>query len=390
LLDKDAAYKDKVNNAIQSSQSKAAGIGTTIKTINELGSMITNAAKLQVIASNEKATEAQKSDFKIAFANALNSIATAAKSDPKVLASYGQFLERTDTGKKDKSGNIIYDYKKDAEGNFITGKTNEEYLRRVGGRGKIPAGVVPEGSALKEIKEVSKGMTDYATSVMGKGPYNTLSDIYNILAKGGPGGKSITVEDLTKALNSGKYNKYLDTGSAAEMKSKGFFNPDGSLKDNARELVIRSQELQAGEQFNINGTTYNVKTGFDSRLNNPRAVRKAMGGYIKRAVSGVSGMTSSQPYLVGERGPELFIPSSGGQIIPNNLIGPKYDIGAGVVSSVTPGSVNSSYNNNVYNIDIDLNGTNVTTNDIIKAFKAELALIGAKEGRVRTFGGGVY
>jgi len=390
MLDKDAAYKDKLNEAMQSNQNKATGLGTTIKTVNELGASITNAAKLLAIASNEKATDAQKSDFKIAFANALNDIAKAAKSDPKVLEAYGQFLDRKDTGKKDKNNNPIYEYTKDSEGNFMPGKANEEYLRKTGGRGKIPGGLVPEGSALKEIKEVSKGMTDFATSVMGDGPYNTLSAIYNVLAKGGPGGKAVTVEDLTKALNSGKYDKYLDTGSAAEMKSKGFFNADGSLKDNARELAIRSQELQAGQQFNTNGTTYNVKTGFDSRLNNPRAVRKAMGGYIKRAVSGVSGMTSSQPYLVGERGPELFIPSSGGQIIPNNLIGPKYDIGAGVVSSVTPGSVNSSYNNNVYNIDIDLNGTNVTTNDIIKAFKAELALIGAKEGRVRTFGGGVY
>jgi hypothetical protein len=41
----------------------------------------------------------------------------------------------------------------------------------------------------------------------------------------------------------------------------------------------------------------------------------------------------------------------------------------------------------IYNIDIELNGTNITVDDIMKQFKSELALIGAKEGRVRTLGG---
>ena len=111
-----------------------------------------------------------------------------------------------------------------------------------------------------------------------------------------------------------------------------------------------------------------------------------MGGYITRAANGITGMTSSQPYLVGERGPELFVPSSGGQIIPNSILGPSYNIARGSSNSV-PGGVNSSYNNNVYNIDIALNGTNVTADDIMRKFKSELALIGAKEGRVRSFGG---
>jgi hypothetical protein len=132
--------------------------------------------------------------------------------------------------------------------------------------------------------------------------------------------------------------------------------------------------------------TYNVKTGFDSKLNNPRAVRRAMGGYVTRAVNGISGMTPSQPYLVGERGPELFVPSSGGQIIPNSILGPSYNIARGSSNSVQ-GGMNSSSSNIVYNIDIDLNGTNVTADDIMRKFKSELALIGAKEGRVRTLGG---
>ena len=48
---------------------------------------------------------------------------------------------------------------------------------------------------------------------------------------------------------------------------------------------------------------------------------------------------------------------------------------------------NTSSSNIIYNIDIDLNGTNVTADDIMRKFKSELALIGAKEGRTRNLGG---
>ena len=111
-----------------------------------------------------------------------------------------------------------------------------------------------------------------------------------------------------------------------------------------------------------------------------------MGGYVKRAANGITGMTGSQPYLVGERGPELFVPSSGGQIIPNNILGASYNIPSGRIGNIS-GMGNSSSSNIVYNIDIDLNGTNVTADDIMRRFKSELALINAKEGRTRNLGG---
>ena len=94
----------------------------------------------------------------------------------------------------------------------------------------------------------------------------------------------------------------------------------------------------------------------------------------------------STPYLVGERGPELFVPSSGGQIIPNNIMGARYNIPNGSITGVN-GMNSTSSSNTVYNIDIALNGTNVTADDIMRKFKSELALISAKEGRIRAVGG---
>jgi TP901 family phage tail tape measure protein len=375
LLDKDQEYKNALQEGAASQGKKADNLGATIKTVTDLGNELTRVAKMRAFTEPSKATQKEKDAFNINFSNVLNDIATAAKSNPKVLEAYGQYLTK-DVKQKD-------GFARDAKGNFIPLPINESSGAKI--PLKTGIGVLPQGAALTELDKLSGSMKSFAVDIVGELGY-TLSDIYMILAKGSPGGKAVTIEDLTKALNSGKYDKYLDTGSVAEMKSKGFVNADGSLKDNARELAIRSQELQAGQQFNTNGMTYNVKTGFDSKLHNPRAVRRAMGGYITRAVSGITGMTPSQPYLVGERGPELFVPSSGGQIIPNNILGPSYNIARGSSNSVQ-GEMNGSSSNVVYNIDIDLNGTNVTADDIMRKFKSELALIGAKEGRVRNLGG---
>jgi hypothetical protein len=379
ILDKDAAYKDALREGAAKQGTKAENLQGRISTLASIAKTLGNVAKLQTLSDAPSATEQQKTDFKTAFANALNDIAKAAKSDPKVLEAYGQFLDRKDTGKKDKQGNVIYEYKKDSEGNFMPGKTNEEYLRRTGGRGQIPAALIPEGSALTELKQLSKGMSDFAEKITGG---KTLSQIYDILNKGASKSKDISVEDITKALNSGKYKDFVNE---TDLK-KNLFKEDGSLKDDAREIAIRLAKLEAKDRFTVAGTEYIVKDGVSDWTGQPRAVRKAMGGYVKRAANGITGMTGSQPYLVGERGPELFVPSSGGQIIPNNILGASYNIPSGRIGNIS-GMGNSSSSNIVYNIDIDLNGTNVTADDIMRRFKSELALINAKEGRTRNLGG---
>jgi hypothetical protein len=379
ILDKDQAYKDALTEGAARQGKRADNLKGSMDTISTIAATLGRVAKLQTLSEAPSATQQQKQDFKIAFANALNDIAKAAKTDPKVLESYGQFLERTSTGKKDKQGNEIFEYKKDEKGNFIPGKTNEQYLRGVSGRGRIPAGIVPEGSALTELKQLSKGMSDFATQITGG---VTLAQIYKILDKGSPKGLEVTVEMLEKALASGKYNQFLDKGSVSDMQKTGFFNKDGSLKDNARELVIRSQQLQKNEKFNIGGKSYNVKTGFDSEWFNPSAVRMATGGPV---VAGKKYIVNDRVNALGVQG-EGFIPNVSGTIYPNAATMPKFNIPTGTKYNEIVGSTTSS-SNIVYNIDIDLNGTNVTADDIMRKFKSELALIGAKEGRVRTLGG---
>ena len=267
---------------------------------------------------------------------------------------------------------------------FVNKNTNKAYKNiEIPGLGRSYPGMADKalGQLTTQVADQSKANFDkLGKDITGGVP---LSKIYEIL--GGTKASTVTFKDDTEMKK-----VIAQNAGTQSAQYKNPYGDDNYLTEAARKSIVFAKKLRAGDTFkDPNGVEYVVKNGYDATFGAGRAVRKAMGGYIRRAVTGVTGMMGSQPYLVGERGPELFVPSSGGQIIPNNLIGPKYDMGAGVISSVPNGSVNSSYNNNVYNIDIDLNGTNVTTNDILKAFKSELALIGAKEGRVRTFGGGV-
>lgn len=78
------------------------------------------------------------------------------------------------------------------------------------------------------------------------------------------------------------------------------------LKDLAKDLL---------RLFVRRKVTEPLLDAFDGFLN-PSGGGKAIGGPVK----------SGTPYLVGERGPELFMPSTSGNIIPNNRIGGGFSI----------------------------------------------------------------
>ena len=161
--------------------------------------------------------------------------------------------------------------------------------------------------------------------------------------------------------------------------------------------IVEKKKLKKGDIIEgPNGIKYIVTTGEDSLFFTAAAERqKARGGYIRHYGSGSFG---------GVRGPGSGTSDS----IPAMLSNGEYVLNAAAVSKfgvpmldqmntaynipsgtfVNPsGMANNSYNNNVYNIDIALNGTNVTVDDVMNRFKSELALVNAKQGRVRTVGG---
>lgn len=195
-------------------------------------------------------------------------------------------------------------------------------------------------------------------------------------------------------------NVYLANGGKAASFGMGLgtksspilLTPDDIKSDPAalsfadKSAAIKKYGLTRGQFFEANGTLYEVDWGVDNkgwnykgRSANP--VKRAGGG---RLVPGI-------PYMLNDGGKTEGIKfDMPGMVYPNINTMPKYNIPTqtkfnGVNISNSPSS------NNVYNIDIALNGTNVTADDVIRKFKAELALVNAREGnRTRVVGGGSY
>jgi len=364
LLDDDAAAKDKAGQNVNTNQNAATNLAKSAKTISDLTNQITSlGTRLSMLNPKSKDYKSQEAEIKMLFSNVMQDVAKAANLDKYVAEAFSNYLN------------------KDAKGKYIPAESKTYMFPR--------RGEVTMGGAFDNLKALSGSMSSFSLDLMGK-DNRSLTDIYNIMAKGESKSRTITPEDLQKAIKAvqadpAKYSMSDRLGiiSSAAKKST---DKDGYLTDDAREVLLNYYNMKKNDTFKYGSEEYRTTIGADAKILLPKAVRKAMGGYVRRAASGVSGMTGSQPYLVGERGPELFVPSSGGQIIPNNILGASYNIPSGRIGNIS-GMGNSSSSNIVYNIDIDLNGTNVTADDIMRRFKAELALVNAKEGRSRTLGG---
>jgi GH25 family lysozyme M1 (1,4-beta-N-acetylmuramidase) len=101
-------------------------------------------------------------------------------------------------------------------------------------------------------------------------------------------------------------------------------------------------------------------------------------------------VTPGRKYLVNDRinslgkQQEVFMPTMPGMIKPN------IDTAFNIPSQQNvkmPGISNSPNSNNTYNIDIELNGTNITVDDVMKSMEAKMKLVGATLGRPVNVGG---
>jgi hypothetical protein len=200
-------------------------------------------------------------------------------------------------------------------------------------------------------------------------------------AMGGKIDKSLKLktEDVTALI---KANQSAYSGDLKNM-----LKEDGSLKESVRNSIIVEKKLNRGDKFTYNDKVYNVSDGWNSNVG-PRAVLgKALGGPV---VAGQTYRINDRINALGaqQEGFMPFTPKVSGVVYPNADTMPKYNIASGDVTGMR-GGVNSSYNNNSYAINIALNGTNVTADDVMRRFKTEMALVHAKEGRSRSVGGQV-
>jgi TP901 family phage tail tape measure protein len=351
ILDKDQAYKDRLAEGAANAGNRANNLGQTIKTVNELGAELGRVAKLRVLSESPKATAKDKEEFRIAFSNVLNDIAKAANSSPEVAKAYGQFLT------------------KNSEGKYIPLGMNE--AKTVSFKRSGSTVNMPEGAALSQLDQLSGSMTNFALDITGG---KKLKDIYEILATGKPAASTIS-------FNKDEAGMKAAIAKNAGKSSAQYLNPydgEGFLTMEARKSIVMAKKLVAGDSFtDSNGNTYNVKNGYDAKIKPGYSVKRALGGRI----------VPGQAYTINDgmkiEGIRFDTP---GMVYPNANTMPRFNIPGDGQYGMAKGT-NNSFNNNTYNIDIDLNGTNVSVDDIMNRFKAELALIGAKQGRSRALGG---
>jgi hypothetical protein len=127
---------------------------------------------------------------------------------------------------------------------------------------------------------------------------------------------------------------------------------------------------------------YVEKDGNVTRTVNPYK-KKSLGGQF---AAGDNLLLNDRKNALGTQMEGIAIsPNFSGMVYPNAATMPRFNVPSGTkYNGVGPSNTSSS--SNVYNIDIDLNGTTVTADDVLNSFKRELALINAKEGISRRVG----
>jgi hypothetical protein len=174
------------------------------------------------------------------------------------------------------------------------------------------------------------------------------------------------------------------------------FGPMGigqRLKNYAEEKGVLPGQYFSVKDKDGKESTYLVRDdGNITRTGNP--YKKAMGGAIKKYDKGSMGGVWGPGTSTSDSIPALL---SNGEYVLNAAATQKFGIPLldqmngsynipSNTRSVGANIINSPSSNNIYNIDIDLNGTTVTADDVLNSFKRELALINAKEGISRRIG----
>ncbi len=109
------------------------------------------------------------------------------------------------------------------------------------------------------------------------------------------------------------------TGNAAATGEKGFGKFLGAMTGVATGALAITGAIQAMQDSESG--TYGTLMGIAGILGGLGAIAGGIGGIMKPPGRAAGGPVSARrPYIVGEVGPELFIPGAGGTIIPNDQI----------------------------------------------------------------------
>ena len=260
----------------------------------------------------------------------------------------------------------------------------------------------------KEYQAALKSLDDLGAKLNIKTPAkDVIGEIADQL-KNGINAAQVTI--YTDQINDGKMRDYRGAGGLEKMQkallagnanNETYTNPydkSGKLVEKAREAIIEAEQLSSGDIFyDSNGNKYKIskKKILGLPIGEKQAVlQKAMGGIIRKYDSGSIGGVWGAGTSTSDSIPAML---SNGEYVLNAAATQKFGIplldqmnGSYNIPSSTKSMgtniINSPSSNNVYNIEIALNGTNVTADDVINRMKREMALVNAKEGINRRVG----
>lgn len=118
------------------------------------------------------------------------------------------------------------------------------------------------------------------------------------------------IDQLFTSFTQGAMNSFTQGFTDAITGAKNFAD---AVKDMAKSVIDSLIKMLV--QYYITKPLFDALTGFIGNAG-------AGGGAAVAGARAVGGPVSAgSPYLVGENGPELFVPSAGGQIVPNGRMG---------------------------------------------------------------------
>ena len=115
-----------------------------------------------------------------------------------------------------------------------------------------------------------------------------------------------TIDQLMTNFSTGAMNTFTQAFTDAVTGAKSFAD---AVKDMARSVI--NSLIKMLVQYYITKPLFEAITGFVGGLGGSGAGTRNVGGPVSRG----------RPYIVGESGPELFVPSSSGQVVPNGRMG---------------------------------------------------------------------
>ena len=172
------------------------------------------------------------------------------------------------------------------------------------------------------------------------------------------------------------------TGNAAATGEKGFGKFLGAMTGVATGALAITGAIQAMQDSK--GGTYETLMGIAGVLGGLGSIFGGISSLGTRAAGGP--VNANRPYVVGEIGPELFVPSSNGTIVPNNrLSGNPYAASSDYLGQM--GASNRALRNDPIRVDTRvINGVEYATADQLREATTLAERRGAERGRSLALG----